>query len=360
MKFIFLIIIYFTFSFELQTLPRFAIMRGSQCKDCHSNPTGGLIRNEDGFNWGKNNLKVYKTNVSSVSQKLNENINIGLDFRFQYLYSQALNKTDFHKMSSSVYTDFKFDEMFKLISRYDFYRGYFEGFGILNIFPFEGYLKIGTFSPNFGLRLDDHTSYTRKGDEGLLNPSIVSQGLIFEPGYTNTGIEVGAYYSDFLFITLSAGQDKYPFRSDPVYFGRIEFVNEIGYLNFLFGASYGVLRKFNLNPTVKGVFAGIGTKDFSILSEYDLAENYIEMQANSSALMIEGAVRLNKGLDFIVRYDQWIPNIKNKNSYFSHLNFGFEWFPISFVELRPQYRIYIERPKEEKNNSFILHFHFWF
>lgn len=71
MKFIFLIIIYFTFSFELKTLPRFTIMRGSQCKDCHSNPTGGLIRNEDGFNWGKNNLKVYKTNASSVSQKLN-------------------------------------------------------------------------------------------------------------------------------------------------------------------------------------------------------------------------------------------------------------------------------------------------
>ena len=36
------------------SLPRFAVRLGDKCIDCHYNPTGGIIRNEDGWNFGKN------------------------------------------------------------------------------------------------------------------------------------------------------------------------------------------------------------------------------------------------------------------------------------------------------------------
>ncbi len=36
-------------SCELFGVPRFALMRGNQCRDCHFNPTGGIIRNKDGW-----------------------------------------------------------------------------------------------------------------------------------------------------------------------------------------------------------------------------------------------------------------------------------------------------------------------
>jgi len=40
------------------SLPRFAVRLGDKCIDCHYNPTGGIIRSEDGWNFGKNILKL--------------------------------------------------------------------------------------------------------------------------------------------------------------------------------------------------------------------------------------------------------------------------------------------------------------
>ena len=199
--------ILFFFTIELLAIPRFAIMRGNQCRDCHSNPTGGVIRNEDGWNYGKNNLRLLRKSEIDLSNKLNENISIGFDFRFQYLYSQQLKKTDFHKMAGGVYSNFDLSDEISFIATYDLYRGYlgyFEGYGILRVLPMEGYIKVGSFYPNFGIRLDDHTAYTRSGDAGLLS-SASSNGLIFESGYSQTGVEVGLFPTDFSSVTISAG-----------------------------------------------------------------------------------------------------------------------------------------------------------
>ncbi|MGB5531054.1 MAG: hypothetical protein WBQ32_13895, partial [Ignavibacteriaceae bacterium] len=40
------------------SLPRFAVRLGDKCIDCHYNPTGGIIRNEGGWNYGKNILSA--------------------------------------------------------------------------------------------------------------------------------------------------------------------------------------------------------------------------------------------------------------------------------------------------------------
>lgn len=356
-KLFFLFII--TFSYELFAVPRFAIMRGNQCIDCHSNPTGGLIRNKDGWNYGKNNLRMFKGTQSNINPFLNENISIGFDFRFQYLYSQELKKTDFHKMSGGVYTNFILSDELNFIATYDLYRNTFEGYGILKVFPLDAYLKVGSFSPNFGLKLDDHTAYTRNGDMGLLSTKAI-QGLIFAPNYSQTGIELGIYPTDLLFISLSAGQDKFPFRTDPSYVGRIELTPSINNFNFMFGSSYGLFRstldKFNFTS----VFGGFGFKNFSLLSEFVLAKNYVSQNVNSQALMIETSIRMRNGVDFVARYDRFLSDTQQKNIYSSHIIVGFDLYPYSFFEIKPQFRINLENPRIEKNNSFILQFHFWY
>jgi hypothetical protein len=67
-----------------------------------------------------------------------------------------------------------------------------EAFLLVNETPYQGYLKAGRFVPAFGLRLDDHTSQTRRGFEldGALPESRV------------TGIEVGAA-PNYPFLNLS-------------------------------------------------------------------------------------------------------------------------------------------------------------
>lgn len=356
-KLIFLFL--FVFIADLISVPRFALTRGNQCKDCHSNPTGGLIRNRDGWNYGKNNLKLFKSSQTSISPFLNENILIGLDFRFQYLYSQELKRTDFHKMAGGLYLDFSLSDDINLITIYDLYRGYFEGYAILNILPKEGYLKVGSFSPNFGIRIDDHTAYTRNGDAGVLSNSSYG-GLIFAPGYSQTGIELGIYPTEFSFITFSAGQDKFPFQTDPSFIGRIEFTPSIGQFNFMLGGSYGIFRKLQNSFHLNDYFAGFGFKNFSLLGNIVQAKNYINQDFKSLIYMLEISYRLMKGLDFVTRYDKIFPDLNNKETHYSHFILGFDFFPYSFIEIKTQYRVNLENPKVEKNNSFVLQFHFWY
>ncbi|MCX8056763.1 MAG: hypothetical protein N3F03_04020 [Ignavibacteria bacterium] len=358
MKNIFFLVFLF-FCSEIIAVPRFALMRGNQCKDCHSNPTGGIIRNEDGFRYGKNNLRLMKATQSDVSSFLNDNISIGFDFRFQYLYSQELKKSDFHKMAGGVYTNFTMSDEMNFIATYDLYRGTFEGYGILNVFPLEGYLKVGTFSPNFGVRIDDHTAYTRNGDAGVLSSS-PTEGLIFASGYTQTGIEFGFFPTDFSFVTLSAGQDKFPFKTDPSYIGRIELTPSFENFNLLAGSSFGIFRSLQNKFNLTSLFGGFGVGDFTFLSEFVLAKDYVNKDIKSQVLMLETSYRIIRGLDFVARYDRIIPDTKQKNNYSSHLIFGFDFFPYSFVEIKPQFRLNLENPKVDKNNSFVLQFHFWY
>lgn len=347
------------FVIDLFSIPRFAIMRGNQCKDCHSNPTGGLIRSQDGWNYGKKNLRMFRSAQNIVSPFLNENISVGIDFRFQYLYSQELKRTDFHKMSAATYFDIAMSDELRLITAYDLYRRTFEGYGILTVLPFDGYFKIGTFAPNFGIRIDDHTAYTRNGDAGILS-STPSQGLIFSSFYTQTGVELGIYPSDFSFITLSVGQDKAPFRVDPSYIGRIELTPSILDFNILLGSTYGIFRTTERSYSLINFFAGIGSQNFSIIGEIVYANNYTGHDLKSTIYMLETSYRLMKGLDFVSRYDRIEPNINSKEIYSSHLIFGFDFYPYSFFEIKPQIRINLENPKVEKNNSIVLQFHFWY
>lgn len=352
-----ILLIFSLLTIEMVALPRYAVMRGSKCVDCHYNPTGGLLRNEDGFNWAKNNLRLIKSK-NDVSHNLNNNIIVGLDFRFQYLYSQEYRKTDFHKMTGRVYLGFDLDEDINLLTNYDLYRGTFEAYGIFNSLPFNGYLKIGSFSPNFGIRLDDHTSYTRAGDAGLLS-SNNSQGLIFESGYTQTGVELGLNPFDFLSLSFSVGQDKTPFRKDPSYIGRLEFSPSNDILNFLIGSSYGSFQSFNNPFELISIFGGVGFNRISILSEFVRAVDYFNKGENSNIFMLEVSYRIQRGLDFVGRYDYSLPNTDKKDDQFSHLILGFDISPYRFIKIRPQVRLMGENPNVQ-NDNFVLQFHFWY
>jgi hypothetical protein len=60
-----------------------------------------------------------------------------------------------------------------------------------------------------------------------------------------------------------------------------------------------------------------------------------------------------------VIYDFYDPDLDVKTGSFSRYSFGFEFFPIAGVEVRPLYRINQEDPTDSTNDEFHLLLHFY-
>lgn len=366
---------------EVYALPRFALLQGGTCGDCHVNPTGGLMRNDGGFAFGKNVLPMMRPDKDfPMSQKIGDNIQYGLDFRGNsYLFfgeNPNLNlpknskRIDFQSMTGSVYTNVNLSEKINVFARYDFIWQVWEAYAVAHILPNEGYVKGGSFTPNYGIRLDDHTAYTRGGDLGLITPGATKRGLIFDPRYIESGVEVGQYISDFVLVTASVGNPRTPviFTTDPSYTANLLFYPVISNkAALMLGGSVHIYRQqqFVVNkyiyPQVQlyGGYAGIGIGNFTLLGEYDIANSYVKKDSASSALMIEAAYNLFKGVEAVVRYDRFDPLTDVNNDDISRLIVGFELFPYSFIEVRPQYRHQMEHP-EITDDTFLVQLHLWY
>lgn len=350
------------------SLPRYALSMGGTCADCHVNPTGGLMRNSGGWKYGENVLPMERPDKEfPMSQKIGDNIQYGLDFRGNsYLnITEAHKRIDFQGMSGSVYTNVDLSDKIDIFARYDFIWQIWEAYGVAHILPNDGYVKGGTFSPNYGIRLDDHTAYTRGGDLGIITPGGIRRGLIYDPRYVESGVEIGQYISNFAFITASAGNSRSPqvFVADPTYTANLQFYPTISDVAALmFGGSVAVFRQI-IDPVgqvqMYGGYAGIGIGDFTLLGEYDIAKNYERRDSTSSALMIEASYKIVKGLDAVVRYDRFDPLTEVDKDDISRVIVGFEFFPYSFIEMIPQYRIQMEHP-EVTDNTFLVQLHLYY
>jgi hypothetical protein len=360
------------FSYDGYSIPRFALRMGGTCIDCHVNPTGGGLRSDGGFNFERNVLPMMKAEKNfKTGDKIGDNIIFGLDYRTQYLYSQQFNKTDFQKMQGTFYTDVNVTDKLDIYASYDFINSIWGGYGIAHILPNDSYIKVGSFKPNFGVMIDDHTAYTRGGDLGYLFQTGLNQGLIYDPRYEETGLEIGANLSDHLFLTASVGSPRTAselFAKDPTYTARLQYTPIIANtIALMVGGSFATFegdipplytRNF---PKVKmyGGFLGFGLTDFTLIGEYDIATDYILEGTNSSAAMIEGSYQLIKGLETFVRYDRFDPNTSVSSDEVQRIVAGVDVYPYSFIEIIPEYRFQFETPSV-KNDSFVLQFHFFY
>jgi hypothetical protein len=362
LKVIFTIVFILLVNLESYSLPRFAVRLRDKCIDCHYNPSGGIIRNENGFFYGQNMLSLIspRSKDFSMSPKLNDNISFGLDLRGQFLYSEEKNRTDFQRMTGSLYGRIGLSKKINILTRYDFVNDIWEAFGVANILPNNGYIKAGSFQPNFGIRIDDHTAYTRGGDFFLLFQNGARTGLIYNPFYVEAGIELGFYISDFAFLTTSYGANvnDRTLVKDPTYTARLELDPSIGKVGLLLGGSYAA-AKVPQTTDMYGGFAGIGYDRLSLLAEFDIANDLLAADTKSHMLMIEAAYIIIVGLEAYARYDWLDVNIDMDKDEIAHLIFGFEFVPYSFIEIRPQFRLIIEDPGLD-NNSVVIQFHFWY
>ncbi len=361
-------------------IPRFSLKSGESCSNCHFNPTGGGLRNESGWSKGKNGLRMFKPEESDtmeISPRIGKNIFFGFDARSQYLATlrdTLGSMSGFQNMTGTMYLGIQTSEKVDLFAKYDFVNKAFEGYAIARVLPHGGYVKVGEFSPNFGLNLDDHTAYTRDGDRGRLGARAY-KGMGFPYNYSEDGLELGYNINENLFVTAGAGTDanngapNWVF-GDPNYTVSAQYLNSINdEVNYLVGASYQNLKNYSTGNQEKANklagFIGLGYKDFSLLAEYDQGKgitNGLGPDTTSTAMMVELSYRITRGLEAMVRYDGFQFSKDNSdatNNKYSHFIIGMNWYPYSFLDIMPQYRIYSETPSVA-NNAFLVQFHIWY
>ena len=368
-------------------LPRFALMMGARCSSCHVNPTGGQMRSDYGVTFSSDKLPIEDLRDSdfTFTGKLNENISLGGDYRSQFIYDGLSKSTTFQAMTTSIYGSAALSKKFVFYFKQDIVNGTYSGpgglnaglyngtevYGLAKVLPGGGYIKGGSFLPNYGWRIDDHTAYTRGGDLGFTGAGY-HPGLLFVPNYKDIGLELGFYVED-LFITagLFNGTGQFTpidFSDYKAYAVKVEYAGGGGAssFNYRIGASGYGYRDFSMG----GFNAGIGIGDLALLGEVDWTKNYMVSGSNpgGNSMMAFGELdyRAVQGLWLTGRFDMIDPvqGIGNSDATPStntieRLTLGVECFPLSFVEVRPQYRIVIEQPSVS-NDVALVQMHVWF
>ncbi|MBD3337442.1 MAG: hypothetical protein GF355_18160 [Candidatus Eisenbacteria bacterium] len=361
-------------------LPRFALREGAACSKCHVNPTGGGLRTLYGQGtYTRYHLARETVRTESLRHdgQVTSSLRVGADFRFQVLVEQAeregenTNETGYETTEASLYAGFEPARDLILYIRHDPETEGTEAYGMLKDLWGPVYLKMGNFSPDYGLRVDDPSVYTRGGvgRDQFLNifPDSSRGGLIFEQDYRDAGGEIG-YDGRWLRLSaayLNGNRGGELLGAEKIGVIRAELHPALGPFNP--HAGFSILRRGG--DQMYGVFGGLKLGPLAALGELDFADSMIvgidHPQAGPEALamMMEGSLRILRGLELVGRFELWDPNTDVAGEGFKRITAGVEYFPLPGLEIRPLFRVHQEpnsaRNPSVRNNHLVLQVHLW-
>jgi hypothetical protein len=209
-------------------------------------------------------------------------------------------------------------------------------------------IRVGMIQPSFGIRQDDHTAYVRR--EAALNGSYLMPSY-----YNDVGAEIT--YEGVHWLTLNAGifNSKNFSQVDPTILGDDAAIPSHFSLKHPTLSGRVVLwpqsLEYGINTEVGGSYLQNG--DFRMVSGFvgfglaDKATLFAEgMYSNNSAerrirnWSVIGTYKLADWLSAHWRYDwgqtEYYPGVDL--GYAQAFLFGFEFFPLPYIELRPEFR----------------------
>jgi hypothetical protein len=351
------IICFIFFSFIAITvgfaLPRFTALTNLKCGSCHIDPNGGGMRNYYGAAmWGRESLPLKvdtkDTTTSGFTPRLNDFVSIGMDMQTLFYYQQQQNHTSFYQMQGDVYLSARLADKILLYFNKSLYG--FDVFGLANILPANGYIKIGRFTPAYGTRVDDHTTFIRAK-------------TVF-PNYNrdDTGAELGISPLNF---TWNVGVFNGEGGADPsngsvrLITSRAEAYVHLDNLNVSFGGSTWFNNGIAGNLTMVGGFAGVGYKKITINAEADLKNDKANLGTNEFILYLEANYLIIEGLDLKFIYDFYDPDLKYLTGSESRYSVGAEFFPLPGIKVSPMFRFHTTAPGVVQQNEFDILAHFF-
>jgi len=362
---LFLISILFLGSTHLTAIPRFGIKEGS-CNTCHVNPTGGGLRNDyASLIISTDELPLRKT--SSLIElddpgQLTDHIRIGADLRAQLLSDDE--ETIMFPMQADLYANIDMNGLLDIYVEQEALLGIMEYWS--NVFiPFiNAFIKVGKMRPNYGLGIDDHTSFIRGGNITRTH-GLLKEGLPFSPiRPTVNSAELGFFGTNYLLTGSISNAFLSGESSELAFLGlpdnrtivlRGEYSLKSGQINGLIGGSYLAEKE----TFIRGVFGGLSKNSFTYTGEVDLVTGW-SGDFTGLASFSEIAWVPRQGIHLLLKYDFLDENIELINNSLSRLSLGLEVFPFNFMELKVQIRKTGLAGKGMFPTEFLFQTHFWF
>lgn len=352
-----------------EALPRFASRTGAQCQSCHVDPSGAAMRQAFGVQYGREQLPVpgwsQDLGIEDFSNAIGNALGVGADLRTLYFSQQSRSggfNDAFFQMQGDLYLNFKVAKKVSLFLNKGLYSG-FEAFALLSILPSRGHIKVGKFIPDFGTKIDDHTTYIRTYTG--FSPEFSRPELTgVEAGIAPGGLTLtGGVYNATDGVGSGTGNRK-------SYLGRVEYMLSPGgdvHLS-LGGNVFGnaalkapVAGPADAMQTLVGAFGALSVGQFTLFGETDWIQSRGSATPVPRAFVsyVEADYPVVTGVDLKVAYDFYDPDLDLKTGTASRYSVGVEVFPLPGVEVRPMYRI-VNGTVASLKNEFDMMLHLYF
>lgn len=359
----------------LTAYPRFAIREAVTCQKCHVDNQGAGLRNEYGA--GYYSQEVLPTipwddfGKKDFTAALNDYIRAGTDIRAQfYRYAQGSTSQDaFFPMEGNLYLGITPSEhlTFYLEQSMLSTGAATDLWGQVNFGEGATYLRFGKFVQSYGLRIADHTAFTRGGNVGgiTVNPNValipsLFQGLHWKPQNGATGLEVGYNPVGWNLagsVVKSPGQSIYSVAVNASRAFWLGSMNALVGGSFFHGSYYPQLDAYSYY----GLYAGLNRGAVTFSGEADLTQDYPFRGQQGLATLADVAVQVRQGISLTLQHSLFDADLSQAHDELVRYSLGADLFPVSYIEILPQYRILKATASPSFSRSeLILQTHFWF
>ncbi len=341
------------FSLEAEAVPRYSVMYNQSCVLCHVDPSGGGARSLYGaqfFAYTELGMKgLALEELGKVQPMLNDQIQIGVDARTQFYGIDSSGYNTFMAMQGNLYLNFQLNPIWNFYLNKGLYAG-FEVYGLGHILPHNGYVKVGRFTPPYGLRLADHKAFIR-------------EPLGLGMGWYESGMEVGFHPQNFTFaVAVTNGTTGFQSSGKgKAVTGRTDIRMSLGEANLWVGVTGRYNEEGQTLDRIGGVYGGVGLGRLFVLAE---ADYHHSLPLKELCSYVEVSALLRQGLLLKLEHDFHDPNLDVTSGTENMYVFGAEIVPTGFLQLIPNVRFHdIKSGPEYSGNDYYegeIQFHVFF
>jgi hypothetical protein len=326
--------------------PYFAVQTGLKCIACHSNPTGGGIRNAFGSNWGQTVLPSRYIDVGEDrwSGAVSRYLSVGINLRATGTYNDVPNESvqnEFDLEEARLYVEFNaIPERFSIYFDQRIAPGgsnNLEAYGRYWSANHKWYVKAGQMYLPYGIRLEDDSAFIREVPG--INFATPDRGV-------EVGLELGPWSGQLAATNGTAGGPEEDRGKQ--YSARLEYVQSI----------WRVGMSANFNDSDAGerklgsVFAGLRTGPISWLGEggYIVDEGFVEGERKQQVGLLEANWLIAKGHNLKITGEYFEPDDDVGEDEKARYSVVYEHTPIQFMQIRLGARIYDGIPQNNLDN----------
>ena len=345
-------------------VPRMSLTAGTPCSACHINGQGGGQRTEIGWGTGLFTGAYVPEKFEELESNafFDDLISVGADVRFQSFRgapavgSDELPARRVIPMQIQPYLAAYATDWLTLYGSYNLGPSVFQGAGLcdpvyagqscyiaaakIRPSPLAPSVRLGNIQPSIGIRHDDHTMFIR-GDVANLRAPVIA------PNYAELGAEM-SYVPAHWFqtdagvfraanIAEAIGDEQVVSPNDVAYLGRVQLMprwDERDLVSWIGTSLYGAGSWH-----MENYFVGIGKLDTAALmfevSRGDRGQESAYRTLNFSA---EVDVTFREWLVLSTRVERGTTTDRGELLEAQQAVIGLEFFPVPFVEIRPEYR----------------------